>query len=154
MADVTCRGGLGAAGYYAGLPGATDGLVLVLLQLTNLEADATLRDYASLSTLLAGTSNECTAPNYTRKQITSGTSVTYDAGTNRVDCFFPAQTWTSLGSAVTLQQVQKLVVCYWPIVGTGGDAAIIPLTAHDYFHVCDGTDFQASMPNGFYRDAG
>lgn len=153
MADIVMNQGLGAARYYAGLPAANDALVLVLLRSTSIEADATLRDYATLSALLAGTSDECTAPNYTRKLITSGTTVTYDAATNRVDCFFPAQTITSLGSIGTLQQVSKLLVCYWPINGTGGDAAILPLTMHDYVHACDGTDFQLNLPNGFYRDA-
>lgn len=153
MADIVMNQGLGAARYYAGLPGASDGLVLVLLKSAGIEADETLRDYASLSALLAGTSDECTAPNYVRKQITSGTTVTYTAASNRVDCFFPDQTITTLGSIGTAQQVQKLLVCYWPTVGTGGDAAILPLTMHDYPHICDGTDFLLSLPSGFYRDA-
>lgn len=154
MADLVCQMGLGRAAYYLSLPAANDALVYVLLKKTNLEADDALRDYASLSTLLAGTTDECNATNYVRKVFTTGTTITYNAASNRVDCFVPSATWTSLGTSVELQQVQKLLIGYWPTNGTGGDAAIQPVTIHDRFRVCDGNDFQVTLSAGAYRDAG
>lgn len=170
MGDVTCQMGLGAACELGRLPrkaaglAPADQLVLVLLQkvgqaLGTTAGDAALRDHASLAAMLAaGTGNlECTTPSYTRVYITSGTTVTYDAVNKRRDFGWPAQTILGLGAATgtgALQQVQKLIVCYQPVIGSGGDAAIQPLVAHDYFHVCDGNDFQLTQPNGSYRDVG
>jgi hypothetical protein len=61
MADLVFNIAKGKTAYYCGLPAAADGLVLVLLDATGLEADATLKDYDNLSALLAGTSNPPTA---------------------------------------------------------------------------------------------
>ena len=152
MADLVCANGFGKAAYYAGLPGASDGLVLVLLKKAGIESNPTLQNYTSLSALLAASNDECNATNWVRPVITSGTTVTYDPTNKRVDCFFPAQTITALGTSVAQQEVQKLLVCYWPTVGSGGDAAILPLTCHDYYAVLYGGDFQMAMPSGFYRD--
>lgn len=159
--DLPCRAGIQGGAYFGGLPGTNDGLVLVLLQKTG-QANATqagdvaLQGYATLADMLASGGNaECNAANYTRKQITSGTTVTWSGGTlNRFDCYFPAQTLLNLGSAAQAQQVQKLVICYWPTVGTGGDAAIQPLAHADYYHVCDGTSFTLDMPQGYLRPSG
>lgn len=152
MADKVCAMGYGEAAYYARLPAASDALVLVLLKKTGIQSDSILQNYTNLASMIAG-SPECTAANYSRQQVTTGTTVTWDTVNRRKDCSFPPKTIATLGDSTTLQQVQKLVVCYWPTVGTGGDSAILPLTFHDYFHVCDGTDFLLSLPSGFYRDA-
>ncbi len=135
MADVTCQNGLGAACYYGALPAANDAILLVLIQLAGIQADDALRDYATLAAMLAsGTGNkECTATNYARPSITSGTTVTYNQVGNYRDFGWPDRTIVGLGSNA-LQVVQKLIVCYQPVVG--------------------GPDFVLSQPNGSYRDAG
>lgn len=159
--DLPCRMGIQGGGLLSCLPAANDALVLVLLQKTGqangtTSGDAALQGYSTLADMLAGGGNaECNAANYSRKQITSGTTVTWTGGTsNRFDCFFPAQTLLNLGTAASGQQVQKLVICYWPVVGSGGDAAVLPLAHADYFHVCDGTSFTLDMPQGFLRLSG
>lgn len=156
--DMPCRVGIQAGPLYAGLPAVSDGLVLVLLQKTG-QANATsagdiaLTQYVTLADMLANGGNaECNAANYTRKQITSGVTVTWSGGSSsRFDCYFPAQTLLNLGTPTQLQQVQKLVVCYWANVGVGNDAAIWPLAHADYFKVCDGTSFSLDMPQGYLR---
>lgn len=153
--DLPCRAGLAAGPYYAGLPAVNDGLILVLLrkqgQANGTEAgDIALQNYASLADMLSSGGNaECNDVNYTRKQITSGPNAVWSS--QRWDCYFPSQTIVNLGGPQTMQQVQKLVICYWPTVGTGGDAAIQPLAHADYFHVCDGTSFVLDMPSGYLR---
>lgn len=159
--DLPCRMGIQGGALLGCLPAANDALVLVLLQKTGQAngtqaGDVALQGYATLADMLAGGGNaECNTVNYTRKVITTGTTVTWSGGTlNRFDCFFPSQTLDSLGNASQTQQVQKLVVCYWPVNGSGGDAAIQPLAHADYFHVCDGTSFILDMPQGFLRPSG
>src|SRR3954447_10497810 len=159
--DLPCRMGIQGGALLGCLPAANDALVLVLRQKTGQangtqSGDQALQGYATLADMLAGGGNaECNTTNYTRKQITSGTTVTWSGGgLNRFDCYFPAQTLLNLGTAAQAQQVQKLVICYWPNVGSGGDAAILPLAHADYFHVCDGTSFTLDMPQGYLRPSG
>lgn len=161
MGDMPCRAGIQAGPYYSALPAANDGIVLVLLRKTG-QADGTdagdqsLANYATLAEMLTSGGNaECNTVNYTRKQITSGTTTTWSGGTlRRWDCYFPPQVLLNLGNQAQLQQVQKLVVCYWPNVGSGGDAAILPLAHLDYFHVCDGNSFTLDTPSGYLRMSG
>jgi hypothetical protein len=159
--DLPCRTGILGGAYFGGLPAANDGLVLVLLQklgqANNTQSgDIALQGYLTLYDMLNNGGNvECTAANYTRKQITSGATVVWTGGNSaRFDCYFPAQTLLNLGNPQQLQQVQKLVICYWPNVGFGGDAAIQPLAHADYFHACDGTSFALDMPQGYLRPSG
>jgi hypothetical protein len=159
--DQPCRAGVQAGAYYGALPAPNDALVLVLLQKVGDAAattagDNALSNYSTLAEMLSNGGNvECNTQNYVRKQITSNVTTTWSGGTlRRWDCYFPSQTILNLGSSAQLQQVQKLVVCYWPSVGSGGDAAILPLAHCDYFHVCDGTSFDLNLPQGYLRLAG
>lgn len=150
MSDFVFNIAKGRVVYYATLPAASDGLVVVLLKSSGLEADATLKDYADLASLLAGTSDEADFTNYTRKTITSVT-VTVDNANDRVDVDVADQTWTSAGGAAN-NSLGKLLVCYDPDTGTGTDSSVIPLTAHDFVATTDGTNLVAQVAtSGFFR---
>lgn len=145
MADLVMNIALGKVKYYAELPAASDALVVVPLETTGLEADATLRDHDDLAALLGGTSNEQTTAG--RKTITSVT-VTVDDTNNRVDIDFADQVWTGL----TGNAISALLVCYDGDTGAGTDANITPLTKHDWVVTPDGSDVTAVVATaGFYR---
>lgn len=161
MADMPCRVGIKSGGYYADLPANNDALVLMLLRKVG-QANATnagdiaLQKHLSFAAMLqSGTGNqECSAVNYQRIQISTGATTVWNDGERRWDCYFPSQALTNLGTSTQQQEVQKLVIGYWPTVGTGGDAAILPLAHADYFKVCDGTTFTLDMPSGYLRLGG
>lgn len=128
---------------------ATSTFVIVLLETTGLEADATLADYDNLSLLIAGTSNEQT--NQARKTLDDtviGPSGETDA-TNVLDLDIPDIVYTALaGNAIS-----KLLVCFRAATADA-DTSIIPLTAHDFVVTPDGTDVTAQIAaTGFYRSS-
>jgi NADH dehydrogenase/NADH:ubiquinone oxidoreductase subunit G len=150
MSDFVFNIAKGAVAYYATLPATNDGLIVVLLKSSGLEADSTLKDYDTLALLLAGTSDEADFTNYGRKTITSVT-VTVDDTNDRVDVDVADQTWTSAGGA-TNNTLGKLLVCYDPDTTGGTDSSVIPLAAHDFSATTDGTNLVAQVAaSGFYR---
>lgn len=138
--------------------GRTRGLItdgakdLIIVLLKTAEADATLKDYTTLSALLAaggGASNvEANFTNYARKTITNANAtVTVDNTNDRVDIDIPDQTWTAAGGG-TNNTLVKMLVC----TDGANDAARIPLTSHDFAVTTDGTDVVAQInAAGFYR---
>lgn len=125
MADIAFNISKHKVGYYWGLPAASDGLVLVPLEATGLEADATLADYDTLSALLAGTSNEQTTIG--RVALTA-VSITVNDTDNVVDLDANDATWgTTSGNSLG-----AVVICYDPDTGTGTDADLIPLCKQDF----------------------
>jgi hypothetical protein len=145
MSDFTFNVALGKVAYYAGLPATNDALVLVPLETTGLESDALLKDYDTLSALLAGASNEQTTMG--RKTLASVT-VTVDDTNDRVDVDCADVTWT----AATGNAVSAVVVCYDPDTTTGTDADLIPLTKHDWSFTPAGADQTLQVPTtGFFR---
>lgn len=129
---------------------ANAAFVIVLLETTSLEADATLADYDDLSTLLAGTSNEQT--NQARKTLTDTdiTASTPDDTNNRLDLDIPDIVWTALGG----NAISKLLVCFDADTTAGTDTSVIPLTAHDFVITPDGSDVTAQIAAaGFYRSS-
>lgn len=143
MADVVFNIALGTVKYYAGLPATNDALIVIPLEATGLEADATLRDYDDVATLLAGTTNEQTTAG--RKTVTSA-SVTVDDTNNRVDIDIADQTWTGL----TGNAIGALLIAYDPDTTGGTDSTLVPLTKHDWAITPDGSDVTATVTN-FYR---
>lgn len=129
--------------------GANDALVLVFIETTGIEADATLRDHDNLSVLLAGSSNEQT--NQARKTITASITVDVDDTNNWVDVDVPDQTWVALnGNAIS-----ALLFCYDNDTTAGDDTNIVPLTKHDFVVDPDGTDVTAVInAEGFFRATG
>jgi hypothetical protein len=143
MADVVFNIALGKVKYYAELPAANDALIVIPLEATGLEADATLKDYDDVAALLAGATNEQTTAG--RKTVTS-VSVTVDDTNNRVDIDIADQTWAGL----TGNGIGALLIAYDPDTTGGTDSALIPLTKHDWSITPDGSDVTATIAN-FYR---
>lgn len=142
MSNITFNVALGRLAYYAGLPAANDGLVLVLLESAGLVADSTMRDYDTLADLLAGASNEQTTAG--RKSLAS-VSVTVNDTNDRVDIDAADVTWTSpTGSAVG-----AAVICYDPDTTGGTDADLVPLTKHDLSWTPDGNNFTLTVSDFF-----
>lgn len=135
----------------AALPASTDSLVVVCLKTSGLETDSTLKDYTTLSALLAGTSDEATFTNYARKTLSSVT-VTVDNTNDWVDISSAGWTFTTAGGADNTA-VSKTLICYVPSTGAA-DTAIVPLCAFDTVFTPDGTDqaFTVTAP-GFARAA-
>jgi hypothetical protein len=146
MADFVFNNVKGEVKTLCGLPAANDALIVVLLEAAGVEADATLKDYDALDTLLAGASNEQT--NQARKVISASVTITVDDTNDRVDIDIPDQVWTALGGSA----VGDLLVCYDGDTTGGTDANIRPLTCHDWAITPDGSDVTAVVATaGFYR---
>jgi hypothetical protein len=145
VADFVFNIAKGKVKYYAELPAANDALVIVPIEATGIEADATLKDYDDLATLLAGASNEQTTVG--RKTLTAAT-ITVDDTNDRVDIDIADQTWT----AATGNVIGALLVCYDPDTTGGTDSTLVPLTKHDFAVTPDGSDLTAQIASaGFYR---
>lgn len=138
MADIVFNVACGRTAYYASLPAANDALILVPLEATGLVADATMRDYATLSALLAGATNEQTTMG--RKTLANVT-VTVDNTNDRVPIDADDVTY----SAPTGNAIAAVVVCYDPDTTTGTDADLIPLSKHDLAATPDGNDIVISI---------
>lgn len=145
MADFVFNISKGKVKYYAELPAANDALVVVVLEASGIEADATLKDYDDLAALLAGATNEQTTMG--RKTITAVTNTVTDAS-DVFDSDFADQTWTGATGNAT----GALIVCYDPDTTGGTDSTLIPLTKHDWAITPDGSDVTATIAAaGFYR---
>ena len=139
----------GRVAHYASLPATNDGLIVVLLKASGLQADGTLADHDTLASVLASNS-EADFTNYSRKTL-SGVSVNVDDGNDRVDADADDVTYSAAGGASN-NSIGKLLVCYDPNLGSGTDADIIPLTYHDAVFTTDGTDQTVQFAaSGFYR---
>lgn len=143
MANLCFNTALGRVASLAALPAANDGLVLIALEASGLEADAVLRDKDTFADVVAGTTNEQTTVG--RKALTSVT-VTVDDTNDRVNIDAADVTWT----APTGNSVGAVVICYDPDTTSGTDADLVPLTKHDLSWTPDGNNFSLSIAD-FYR---
>lgn len=137
MADLIFNIAKGMIKYYASLPATDDALIVVPLESSGIEADATLKDYDDLASLLAGSSNEQTSLG--RKTVNSGIVITVDDTNDRVDIDAPDQVWT----ATSGNAVGALLWCYDGDTTAGTDANIVPVSKHDFSFTPDGTDVTA-----------
>ena len=152
MADGVFNIARGYVGYYCSLPAASDGIVIVLLKSSGLQADATLVDHDNLSVILAASNDECDFTNYARKAVSSTTPATDDTN-DRFDIDLGDLTWSSAGGASN-NTIGKLLVCYDGNTGTGDDTNITPLTHHDFSFTTTGADLTAVInTSGFYRSS-
>lgn len=129
---------------------ANSRLKVIPIETSGLEADATLKDYDDLASLLAGTSNEQTTMG--RKTLTStDVTLTLDDANDREDIDISDLTWT----AATGNPISALIVVYCPDgVTPGADSTFIPLTKHDFVVTPDGSDIVAQVnAAGFFRAA-
>lgn len=126
---------------------ANSALVLVPIETSGLESDATLIDADTLTALLAGTTNEQTTMG--RKVLTDADLAALpapDDTNDRYEVSLPTVTWT----AATGNAISKIAVCYDADTTGGTDANIIPLTMFDFVVTPSGVDVQ--MTGGvFFR---
>lgn len=124
-------------------------IILVPIETTGLEADATLIDADTLAAVLAGTTNEQTTMG--RKTLTDADLAALpapDDTNDRYDVSLPTVTWT----AATGNAISKILVCYDSDTTAGTDANIVPLTMFDFAQTPSGADIQ--MTTGvFFRAA-
>jgi hypothetical protein len=128
----------GQHAYYASLPAASDALVVIPIEATGVEADATVVDYATVAAILAASTNEQTTIG--RKIITAVTA-TVDNPNDRVNIDTADITWaTATGNAIS-----DLLVAYDPDTTGGTDADLIPLSWHDFPITPDGSNITATV---------
>lgn len=126
-------------------------LIVVVVATSGLESDATLKDYDTLSALLAASNNEVTNTNYARKTLTDSdlSAISVDDTNDRFDYDIPDQTWSSVASG---DGWSKLLICYDNDTTSGTDADITPLTAHDFVVTPNGSNITAQInASGFFR---
>lgn len=123
---------------------ANSALILVVLASAGLEADSVLRTYATLSALLAASTNEVTNAGYARKTLTDANigPPTVNTTTHRTTLSFTTalQTFAAIGAG---DAWRKILVCYDNDTTGGTDANIVPVTAHDLL-----ISNAAVVPNG------
>lgn len=125
---------------------ANSALILIPIETSGLEADATLIDVDTVTALLAGTTNEQTTMG--RKVLTDADLVALpapDDSNDRYDIAIPAVTWT----AATGNPISKIVVAYDADTTSGTDANIIPLTMFDRAETPSGSDIVISAGTFF-----
>ena len=122
-------------------------IILVPIETSGLEADATLIDADTLAALLSGATNEQTTMG--RKTLTDADLAALpapDDSNDRYEVSLPTVTWT----AASGNAISKIAVCYDPDTTGGTDANIIPLTMFDFAQTPSGADIQ--MTTGvFFR---
>lgn len=122
-------------------------IILVPIETSGLESDATLIDVDTLAALIAGTTNEQTTMG--RKILTDADLAAFpapDDANDRMDLSLPTVTWT----AASGNAISKIAVCYDSDTTAGTDTNIVPLTMFDFVQTPSGADIQ--MTTGvFYR---
>lgn len=128
---------------------ANSALILIPIETTGLEADATLIDVDTVTALLAGTTNEQSTMG--RKTLTDADLAALpapDDTNDRYDIALPTVTWT----AASGNAISKMVVAYDPDTTGGTDADLVPLTMFDAVATPDGNDLQLTTGT-FFRAA-
>lgn len=109
------------------LPVGGDSIIVVLLQSSGLQSDATLTGYQYLSQVFSAGNLEATFTSYARKVNTSGITVTPGATTTAA---LANQVWNAAGGA-TNNSLGALLTCYKP-TSISADSSIELLTKHDF----------------------
>lgn len=126
---------------------ANAAFILIPIETTGLEADATLIDVDTLAALIAGTTNEQTTMG--RKVLTDVELAALpapDDTNDRYSLSLPSVTW----AAAAGNAISKIAVCYDSDTAAGTDANIIPLTMFDFAMTPSGADI--TMTGGeFFR---
>lgn len=116
---------------------ANSALILVPIETSGLESDATLIDKDDLAAVLSGTTNEQTTMG--RKTLTDAQLASLpapDDTNDRYEVSLPSVTWT----AATGNAISKILVCYDSDTTAGIDSNILPLTMFDATATPDGND--------------
>lgn len=153
MAHITFNIAKGAvAAYYDRVKNndpANCALILVPLETSGLESDATLIDKDTLADVLSGATNEQTTMG--RKTLTDSDLAAVpapDDANDRNERSLPTVTFT----AATGNPISKILVCYDPDTTAGTDSSIVPLTMFDFVFTPDGSDIV--MNTGTFFRAG
>ncbi len=128
-------------------------LVIMVLATAGIESDAVLIDKDDFAAIVVGTTDEVTNTGYARKVLdqTGGITITYDDTNDRVDIDIPDQTWTAVAAGSGWNDI---VIGYDSDSTVGTDAAILPISQHDFVVVPDGSDITAQIATaGFLRNA-
>lgn len=136
MANIVFNVALGRLAQYGDLPAAADSLILVPFAAAGLPTDATMRDYATLTAVKAGATEQTTLGRKTLANVT----VSVDNTNDRVNIDCDDVTWTATAGAA----IGAVVICYKPDTASA-DSAIIPLTKHDVSMTPDGSDFTLTI---------
>lgn len=122
-------------------------LIIVPIETSGLESDATLIDADTLAAVLAGTTNEQTTMGRKTLTDTELSALPAPDDTNdRYEVSLPTVTWT----AATGNAISKLLVAYDSDTAAGTDSNIVPLTMFDFAVTPSGADIQ--MTSGvFFR---
>lgn len=109
---------------------ANSALILLVLALSGLEVDSTLRTYTTVSALLAASNNEATNTNYGRKTLTDSdiAAPSVSNSLNQTTLSFSNQTYTNIAAGDTWA---KMVMAYDSDTTGGSDANLIPVCAWD-----------------------
>lgn len=125
----------------------------MVLAETGLESDDVLKDYDTLSAVLAGSSNEVTNTGYARIVLTDASiaAPVVDDASDTVLLTFATQTTASITAG---DSWRKLLICYDNDTTGGTDANIIPMYGHDLLIssaavVPAGSAIVISLPNGY-----
>lgn len=126
---------------------ANSAIILVPIETSGLESDATLIDKDDLAAVLSGTTNEQTTMG--RKTLTDSDLAAFPAPNDTSDYMslnLPSVTWT----AASGNAISKILVCYDSDTTGGTESDIIPLTMFDFAATPSGLDI--TMTGGeFYR---
>lgn len=130
--------------------------VIVVLAASGLEPDATLKDYDTLSALLAGASNEVTNTGYSRIVLsdTAIAAYTVDDDDDSITLPLANQTFVNIAAG---DSWRKALLCYDSDSTAGTDANIIPVKAFDVIDpetgaavIPTGDDIVFGFPNGYH----
>lgn len=126
---------------------ANSALIVVPIETSGLESDATLIDADTLTAVLSGATNEQSTMG--RKTLADADLAALPAPNDTDDRYsvsLPLITWT----AASGNAISKLLVCYDPDTTGGTDADIVPLVMFDFVVTPSGTDIQ-SLAGEFFR---
>lgn len=133
---------------------ANSAIIEVVLALSGLEVDDTLREYDTLAAILAASNNEPAQAQYNRKTWTDAdlSPAVIDDDLNSVRLPGPTASWTSVVAGDTWA---KVLWCIDYDTTAGTDSDIVPLVAQDMFIngspvIPAGTNIQWSVPSGYY----
>lgn len=133
----------GAIGYYTMLPGASDSIILIALEVSGMVSDSVMQDYDTVADLLAGATNEQTTVGRKTLSVTR----TVDDTNNWVSATFVDDAY----AAATGNAIGALITAYVPSSGAA-DSAILPLTKHDFAATPSGIDIPILVAStGFFR---
>lgn len=138
MADFTFNIAKGKVAFYASLPVTNDGLVVIPIEATGIESDATMKDYDTVAAILAASTNEQTTMG--RKAATSVTA-TVDDTHDVVDVDMDDIVWT----AASGNALSALLVAYDPDTTGGTDSDLVPLAKLDFSVTPSGGDITAQV---------